>query len=322
MSATRSCSEGLRLFTRNPANPILTKETLPYPAYGIFNPAATMLNGETILLARVEDMRGLSHLALCRSKDGVSGWEIDAAPALEPDPIKYPEEQWGIEDPRITWLEEREEYAVVYITYSRRGPQVSLATTKDFKTFDRWGSIIPPEHKDPALFSKRFRGRLAMLHRPVTEGQESNMWISFSADLGHWGDHRLLIEARPGPWWDAYRVGVCPPPLETTEGWLVLYHGVRRSQTGTKLFHLGLALLDLEDPRRVIRRGEEWVFGAQAPYEREGNVRDVVFPCGWIHDAATGKLRLYYGASSTSVCLAEADLKEVLSYVLSCPQPV
>ncbi len=321
MNGARFEALGVNLFRRNPANPILTTADLPYPADAIFNPAAVKLDGETLLLARVEDMRGISHLAVCKSRDGVSGWRAGAGPAMEPDPEQFPEELWGIEDPRVTWLQESGDFAVVYTTYSRRGPQVSLATTRDFVAFTRCGSIIPPEDMDAALFPRRFGGRLAMLHRPVPCGPDSNIWISFSEDLRHWGDHSLLLECRQGAWWDARRVGVCPPPLETPEGWLLLYHGVRKTPSGGRLFRLGLALLDLEDPRRVLRRSDEWIFGPQAPYEREGNARDVIFPCGWIHDEASGLVRMYYGAADTSVCMAEASMADLLAYVRTCPRP-
>ena len=316
----RSDDPGACLFTRWPDNPILTKEALPYPCSGIFNPAAVSLDGETILLARVEDMRGISHLALCRSQDGVTNWSVDPVPTFEPDPVKYPEEQWGFHNPRVSWIEERREFAVVYTTHSRWGPQVSLATTKDFKTFDRWGSILPPGHRDAALFPRRVGGRMAILHRPVIEGRDSSIWIAFSNDLGHWGDHRMLLESRQGPWWDGHHVGVCPPPLETPAGWLVLFYGAGQ-QAGRHPLRLGLALLDLDDPRRVIHRSQEWVFGPQAPYERDGHRMGIIFPCGWVHDESAGKIRLYYGAARTTVCLAEANFKELVDYARSCPPP-
>jgi len=316
----RGDSPVVGLFTRLPGNPILTKQSLAYPCNAIFNPAAVSVGGETVLLARVEDMRGISHLALCRSKDGVTNWRVDPAPALVPDPVNYPEEQWGFHDPRVSWIEERGEFGVVYTTHSRWGPQVSLATTRDFKKFDRWGSILPPGHRDAALFPKRFAGKMAILHRSVIEGKDSSIWIAFSNDLGHWGDHRLLLESRQGPWWDAHHVGVCPPPLETPEGWLVLFYGAGHLSGGHPL-RLGLALLDLDDPRRVLRRSQEWVFGPQEPYERDGHKRGVIFPCGWVHDKSDGKIRLYYGAARASVCMAEANLADVLDYTLSCPRP-
>ena len=178
---------------------------------------------------RVEDRRGISHLTVARSADGISQWQIDAQPTLMPDPDNYPEEVWGIEDPRITFLEEKEEWAVVYAAYSPGGPLVSLACTRDFKDFQRMGVVMPPEDKDAALFPVRFKDRWAMIHRPVSAfpSMGAHIWISFSPDLNHWGDHQILIPARSGGWWDANKIGLSPPPLRTEERWLILYHGVR-----------------------------------------------------------------------------------------------
>jgi len=176
---------------------------------------------------------------------------------------------------------------------------------------------MPPEDKDAALFPRRFDGRWALIHRPISiyPVSRANIWISFSPDLKHWGDHTVLLEARQGAWWDANKIGLSPPPIETPEGWLIIYHGVRTTPAGC-LYRLGLALLDLEDPRRVIRRSDEWIFGPDAPYERVGDVADVVFPCGAIFDPKTGELRLYYGAADTSIALAIGQVHEMLDWLL------
>lgn len=305
------------LFRRHEKNPLLTVADWPYPANSVFNPGAIKLpNGETLLLARVEDRRGISHLTVARSRDGVTNWQIDPTPTLAPHPEEYPEEIWGIEDPRITWVEELGRYAVTYTSYSTSGPLVSLALTSDFRTFERKGAIMPPDDKDSALFPRRFKGRWVLIHRPIATypATRANMWISHSPDLKHWGDHTLVLEARRGAWWDANKIGLSPPPLETPEGWLIIYHGVRITPAGC-LYRLGLALLDLDDPTRVIRRGDEWVFGPDTPYERVGDVGDVVFPCGVILDEPSGDLRIYYGAADTSIALATGNLRDLLDWL-------
>ncbi|HYN24376.1 MAG TPA: glycosidase, partial [Pyrinomonadaceae bacterium] len=142
----------------------------------------------------------------------------------------------------------------------------------------------------------------------------ANIWISFSPDLKHWGDHTVVLEARRGAWWDANKIGLSPQPLETPEGWLIIYHGVRNTAAGC-LYRLGLALLDLDDPLKVIRRGDEWVFGPDEPYERVGEVGDVVFPCGVIQDPKTGEIRLYYGAADTTIALATGNVNELLDWL-------
>jgi beta-1,4-mannooligosaccharide/beta-1,4-mannosyl-N-acetylglucosamine phosphorylase len=308
------------LFERSPRNPILTVEDLPYPANAIFNPGAAQVGAETLLLIRVEDLRGISHLHVARSVDGVTDWRFDPAPLLVPEPDRYPEEIWGCEDPRLTWLPERDEWAISYTAYSRRGPLVSLATTTDFRSVQRLGPVMPPEDKDAALFSRRLAGRWAMIHRPTPLRGGTHMWVSYSPDLRHWGDHGLLLEARDGAWWDAGKIGLGPPPIETPDGWLVLYHGAHLTASGP-IYRVGLALLDLEDPTIVLRRSDEWAFGPREDYEREGDVGDVVFPCGWIVDEPRDEVRMYYGAADTRIGLATARLSGVLDYLRACPRP-
>ena len=306
------------LFERSPRNPIITVEDLPYPANAIFNPGAAQVGAETLLLARVEDLRGISHLHVARSVDGVTDWRFDPAPLLAPEPDRYPEEIWGCEDPRLTWLPERDEWAISYTAYSRRGPLVSLATTTDFRSVQRLGPVMPPEDKDAALFSRRLAGRWAMIHRPTPLRGGAHMWVSYSPDLRHWGDHALLLEARDGAWWDAGKIGLGPPPIETPDGWLVLYHGAHLTASGP-IYRVGFALLDLEDPTIVLRRSDKWAFGPREPYESDGDVDHVVFPCGWIVDELRDEVRMYYGASDTRIGLATARLSALLDYVRACP---
>lgn len=157
------------LFERHPHNPILTAADWPYPVNSVFNPGAVRLpDGRTLLLCRVEDRRGISHLTAARSPDGVGHWEIDPRPTFLPDPDRHPEERWGVEDPRLTFVSELDQYAVAYTAYSRGGPAVSLALTRDFRAFDRLGAVLPPEDKDTALFPRPFDGRWAMI--PPVDG--------------------------------------------------------------------------------------------------------------------------------------------------------
>ena len=311
------------LFRRHEGNPILLAEQWPYAANTVFNPGAVRLaSGETLLFVRVEERTGVSHFTVARSADGVTDWRIDPRPTLRPEPEEYPEELWGIEDPRIVWLPEDARFAITYTAYSRTGPLVALAFTEDFRTFERRGPIMTPEDKDAALFPRRFDGRWALIHRPVPNNPsgKANIWLSFSPDLRHWGDHMVLLEARDGAYWDAGKIGLSPPPIATPEGWLIIYHGVRRTPSGA-IYRAGLALLDRENPCIVLRRGEEWVFGPSEAYERMGDVPDVVFPCGTVYDEGTGELRLYYGASDTCVALATAKLTDLLDWLRTQPEP-
>jgi len=313
------------LFQRHPRNPILTAKDWPYSINSVFNAGATLLpDGTTLLLCRVEDRRGHSHLCVARSKNGVDHWEIDPEPTLLPDPNKHPEELWGIEDPRITYVAELNSYVIAYTSYSRGGPGVSLALTRDFRSFERLGVVMPPHDKDAALLPRRINGLWALIHRPTTQ-KGAHIWISYSPDLKFWGRHRLLLEARHGAWWDADKIGLSPPLIETDKGWLVLYHGVRQTASGS-FYRLGAALLDLHDPEQCLYRGNEWIFSPEATYERFGDVANVVFPCGYTLGADGDTLNLYYGGADSCIALATGSVNKILKWLEThgtpncCPQ--
>jgi predicted GH43/DUF377 family glycosyl hydrolase len=302
------------LFYRHPGNPILRPSDWPYPINTVFNPGVTRLpDGTTLLLCRVEDRRGLSHLCAARSANGIDGWQIDPAPTLQPDPAHYPEELWGIEDARITYTLEQNAYYIAYTAYSRGGPCVSLARTTDFVGFERLGAVMPPEDKDAALLPRRIDGRWALIHRPVGPWG-AHIWISYSPDLVHWSQRRLMLEARRGAWWDAYKIGLSCPLIETPDGWLMIYHGVRTTPSGV-LYRLGLALFDLGQPERCLLRGDEWVFAPEASYERVGDVNNVVFPCGHTIGEDGDTLSVYYGAADSSIGLATASVSTLLGWL-------
>ena len=302
------------LLKRHADNPILTAADWPYPAHTVFNAGATRLaDGTTLLLCRVEDRRGLSHLCAARSRNGIDNWVIDSSPTLKPDPDRYPEELWGLEDPRITFVHELGKYAVAYTAYSRGGPGVALALTEDFRHFERYGLIMQPDDKDAALLPRRINGSFALLHRPVTD-RGAHIWMSYSPDLRNWGGHKLVLPARLGAWWDANRVGLSPPLIETPRGWLMLYHGVKRTSAGC-LYRVGVALLDLETAERCLLRGDSWIFGPETSYERAGDVGYVTFPCGSTIGDDGDTLNVYYGAADTSIALATGSIKSLLAWL-------
>ena len=305
------------LFTRHPANPILTAEDWPYPVNAVFNPAAAQVDGETVLLARVEDLRGISHLTVARSANGADSWTVDAQPLLAPaDEVAT--EQWGFEDARVVWVDELARWVITCTAYGPAGPAVYLATTEDFTTIERHGIVRHPEDKNAALLPHRIDGRWVMLHRPKTEfgGAHGEILLSRSADLVSWSNPEQVMQPRDGAWWDSLRIGIGPPPLWTEHGWLLVYHGVKDTVSG-QVYRVGLALLDLEEPTRVLGRLPNWILGPLAPYERTGDVPNVVFPCGLLHDATSGEVRMYYGAADNSICLATALLEDLLAAVLA-----
>ena len=307
------------LFERHPSNPILAAADWPYPVNGVFNPAAAEVAGETVLLARVEDRRGISHLTVARSANGVDGWRVDSEPLLAPDEATA-SEQWGFEDARVVWVDELKRWVITCTAYGPAGPAVFLAATEDFTTVERYGLIRHPEDKNAALLPHRIDGRWVLLHRPITHygGGHGEIVLSRSDDLVSWSAPEHVLQPRAGAWWDSLRIGIGPPPLRTEHGWLLVYHGVKETIAGD-VYRVGLALLDLEEPTRVVRRLPGWVLAPLEPYERTGDVPNVVFPCGLVLDQASDEVRLYYGAADTSICLATSRLADVLDAVLAAP---
>jgi len=302
------------LLHRSTDNPILTAADWPYPVHSVFNAGATLLkDGTTLLLCRVEDRRGQSHLCAARSADGVGGWTIDPKPTLRADAANRPEELWGIEDPRITYVAEIEKYAIAYTAFGKGGPGVSLALTEDFVHFERCGLVMQPDDKDAALLPRRIDGMFALVHRPIADSG-AHVWISYSPDLRSWGGHRMMLQARRGGWWDANKVGLSPPLIETERGWLMLYHGVRNTAAGC-LYRLGAALFDLQQPERLLMRGDEWIFGPEAAYETHGDVANVTFPCGYTIGKDRDTLNLYYGAADTCIGLTTGSIREILNWL-------
>ena len=312
-------NEGFKeLFKRYERNPILTPEDWPYEAGAVFNPGAIIFNDEVLLLVRVEDKQGYSHLTIARSKDGKTNWNIQPVPSLTAEK-KYGEAVFGLEDPRIIWLEERQEYIITCVSFFKEAtgepPGISLIATKDFLEFKRLGQQLMPPNKNASLFPETFKGYYALINRPIFGGR-ADIWVSFSKNLNFWGRDRVLIHAGQRTW-DADRVGLGPPPIKTRDGWLIIYHGARNTASGS-IYRVGLALLDLET-LKVICRSRDWVLGPKESYERVGDVDDVVFPCGAVIDKKTNELLVYYGAADSVVALAVADLDDILTYLKEYP---
>lgn len=236
---------------------------------------------------------------------------VDANEADQPNRYRVtptrllPEGEWeeyGIEDPRITRIDDR--YYVTYVAVSRHGACTALASTTDFQTFERHGIIFPPENKDVVLFPRRIQGRYVALHRPVcaTPFTMPEMWLGFSNDLIYWGDHRPLRCG--GQAWESGRTGAGAPPLATAQGWLELFHGNRRPEGPghVGIYSGGAMLLDLEDPRHVLRTLAQPVIVPDQRYEREGFVADVVFPTALLEVGE--RMAVYYGAADTSTAVA------------------
>lgn len=296
---------------RSARNPIVARDAIPR-ANSIFNSAVVRFGNGFAGVFRVDDTRRTMNLHAARSPDGV-GWEI------RPDPITFlpatgrvSELQECFEhayDPRVTWLEDR-----YYVTWCAgyHGPTIGIAYTHDFESFHQLEHAFLPFNRNGVLFPRRIRGSYAMLSRPSDGGHTAfgDVFYSESPDLVHWGRHRHVLAPVPLTW-QATKVGAGPTPIETDEGWLVLYHGVLTSCNGF-VYAMGAALLDLDEPWKVVARGSRYLLSPQASYEQVGDVPNVVFPCAALVERQADRVALYYGGADTVVCLAFAHLSELL----------
>lgn len=248
-------------------------------------------------------LTSISHLRLAQSADGIN-FKIADAPAIAPA-NNY--ETFGIEDPRITLIDSL--YYITYVAVCPFGVTTCLASTKDFRSFQRHGVIFSPENKDIVIFPEKIGGKYYALHRPDSPlFKKHDMWIAESPDLHCWGNHRYLMGPRTDKW-DKIKIGASAVPFRIDQGWLEIYHGVDKNNR----YCLGAVLLDKEQPWKIIAKSEKPILEPQADYEVEGFFSNVVFSCGLLYEE--DKLKIYYGVADTAVCYAEIALKDVLENV-------
>lgn len=297
------------IITRYQYNPILTPADLPCRSNAVFNSGVVRDNGRYVMMLRIEDVDGAQHFRMAYSTNGVRF-------SVEPLPVNIPacEDPELFEllcyDPRITPLEGS--FYVTYAAHGSKGVRISLLRTGDFRTFERIGYISQPDNRNGVLFPERVGGRYVRLDRPTVahgQGGKGDLWLSFSPDLVHWGDSHLVAQTRPERW-DGHKLGAGPAPIRTDEGWLVIYHGVYERCNGL-VYRCGVMLLDLEQPWKVVARSRGYLLGPQEPYERVGDVPNVVFVTGVVVERDRS-VKLYYGGADTVMCLALTTLDELL----------
>jgi beta-1,4-mannooligosaccharide/beta-1,4-mannosyl-N-acetylglucosamine phosphorylase len=299
---------------RSTRNPIVARDQIPR-ANSIFNSAVVPFRDGFAGVFRVDDTSRVMNLHAGRSDDGID-WQIDSDPIVfEPSDERVAEARAAFEhayDPRVTWLEDR--YYVTWCT-GYHGPTIGVAFTHDFRTFTQHDNAFLPFNRNGVLFPRRIGGSYAMLSRPSDGGHTpfGDIFYSESPDLVHWGRHRHVLGPVPFSW-QSTKVGPGPTPIETDEGWLLVYHGVLTSCNGF-VYSMGAALLDLDEPWRVVARGGDYLLSPQALYEQVGDVPNVVFPCAALVDHAADRLTIYYGAADTVVCLAHGHVSQVLDFV-------
>ena len=289
-------------------NPAISVEDVPFRANTVFNGTPVRTSDGIYLLLRIEGQHGYSFFALARSEDGLH-FTLDDEPVMLPakeGPFALYEKK-GIEDPRITMID-----GVCYVMYTavgECGPRIAIAKTDDYVNYERIALVSEPGNKDGILFPRKIKGRYARLDRPIGQGTGS-MWVSYSPNLIDWGDSEVIITPRSG-YWDDYRIGASVTPIETAEGWLEIYHGVRMTTSGP-IYRIGMVLLDLDDPSKVIKRGDAPILSPREDYERIGDINNVCFACGAILED-DGDMKVYYGAADTSICIATCNLQKLLA---------
>ena len=299
---------GRDLLHRWEGNPAITTEDIPFTVNTVFNGSPIVTGDGVYLLLRVEGLEGYSYFALARSKDGLR-FTVDDKPVMTPetDGPFAPYETKGIEDPRVTFVD-----GVCYVVYTPvgdLGPRVAIAKTTDYVNYERIAIVSEPGNKDGILFPRKIKDRYARFDRPIGKDRGS-IWVSYSYDMVYWGDSQVVMTPRPG-YWDDFRIGASVPPIETDEGWLEIYHGVKMTSAGP-IYRIGTAMLDLDDPSHVIKRGTASILSPREPYERIGDIPNVCFACGAVIDDKGG-MKIYYGAADTSICVATTTLEEILT---------
>ncbi|MFC7679157.1 glycosylase [Paenibacillus sp. GCM10028914] len=303
---------------RHSENPVVKRN----PAKGIariFNSAVVPYEGEYIGVFRAETINGRPHLHMGRSEDGLN-WTI------EEERIPFVNEQGEpfqpnyAYDPRLVKVEDT--YYIIWCT-DFYGASIGVAKTTDFKTFVRLENPFLPFNRNGVLFPKKINGNFVMLSRPSDSGHTpfGDVFLSESPDFVYWGKHRHVMTKGGQGWWQSVKIGGGPAPIETSEGWLMFYHGVTGTCNGL-VYSMGAVILDKDEPSKVKYRSSTYVLTPEEWYEERGFVANVVFPCAALTDAETGRIAIYYGAADTYVGVAYTTVQEIVDYVKATHEEV
>lgn len=301
---------------RYDANPIIKRDAIP-TSNSIFNSAVVPFEGAYAGVFRCDSRGLIMDIFVGFSKDGVN-WDIQHDPIVfEGDPeITRKEYRY---DPRVCFIEDR-----YYVTWCNgyHGPTIGIGYTYDFKKFYQIENAFLPYNRNGVLFPRKIGNNFAMVSRPSDTGHTpfGDIFYSESPDMTYWGKHRYVFGTSGVAGWQSKKVGPGPTPIETDEGWLMIYHGVLNSCNGF-VYRFGVALLDIDKPWIVKERGMFYVFGPETDYELYGDVPGVTFPCATLCDAATGRIAIYYGAADTVTGLAFTTVDELLGYMRKYPHP-
>jgi len=289
---------------RSRKNPLVSLGDLPFRAGDIWNAAVVRFEGKYLMLLTVEELEG--HYSIYRAdSDNGEEFTVTAEPFMmrqqsSPDAMY---ESVGVRDPRITPL--NGDYFITYVADGDHGLRIALARTRDFRSVERLGYLTQVDVKNGVMFPRKIGGKYALLKRPDAG---SSIWLSYSEDLEFWGDCTAVMTPRGG-FWDSTRIGASAPPIEIAEGWLLIYYGEKGTNAGP-LVRLGAAVLDRDDPSRVLARSNVPILAPREKYERIGDVPNVVFSTGILLD--NGTVNVYYGASDSCICLGTTQLEVIV----------
>lgn len=291
-------------------NPVIRRNPLPGVAR-IFNSAVMPYEGAYIGVFRGEQTNGIPFIYLGRSKDAIH-WDI------EPEKIQFVNEAGEpfmspyAYDPRLVKVEDT--YYIIWCQ-DAYGAAIGMAKTTDFKTFTRVENPFLPFNRNAVLFPRKINGNFKLLSRPSDSGHTpfGDIYISESPDMKYWGCHRHVM-GKGSNWWENVKIGGGAAPIETSEGWLLFYHGVTGTCNGF-VYSIGGAILDRDEPSKVLYRCGTYLLTPETEYEERGFVPNVCFPCATLQDAETGRIAIYYGCADSYVGLAFTTVDEVVSYI-------
>ena len=292
-------------------NPIINKNPFPN-ASRVFNSAVMAYKGEFIGVFRADTKSGVPYLFLGKSKDGIH-FEFDEKPIVFHDKDGKPIWLEYAYDPRLVELEGN--YYVIFCT-SNHGPTLGLGRTKDFKYFELIDNPFLPFNRNGVLFPRKVNDQYLMFSRPSDSGHTmfGDIFLSYSKDLEYWGHHRHVME-KGYEWWCGTKIGAGPTPIETDLGWLVFFHGANLTCSGL-VYSIGAAILDRDDPSKVLHRCGNFLLAPEKDYETSGYVPNVLFPVSCLVDAKTGRIAIYAGGADTVTELLFTDIDTVISYIL------
>jgi beta-1,4-mannooligosaccharide/beta-1,4-mannosyl-N-acetylglucosamine phosphorylase len=293
-------------------NPVISRNSVNC-ANSIFNSAVVPYEGEFAGIFRVDNRCRQMTLHSGRSRDGFNF-------NISEKPIKFICDDAEIAnfvegyDPRVCRIDD-----CYYITWCNNyhGYTIGVGYTYDFEKFYQLENAFLPFNRNGVLFPRKIKGKYAMLSRPSDTGHTpfGDIFYSQSPDMEHWGHHRHVISPKQGYVnWESTKVGAGPTPIETDQGWLVFYHGVLTSCNGF-VYNMGVVLLDLEDPWKVIYRSKQYLLNPSVEYECVGDVPNVVFPCSALVDSETGRVAIYYGCADTVTSLSFCYADEVIDFL-------